>query len=51
MNKYGVAFRPKGRKKIKVSFHDTEYSRNAEAKVLSDSGYKIRKLKPKMRAV
>lgn len=49
--KFPLAFRPKGAKRIKVSNHPTEFHRNAEAKVLSDSGYKVRKLKPSKRAV
>lgn len=51
MSKFLLAFRPKKAKRIRVSYHASEFSRNSEAKVLSDMGYKVRKLKPKTKTV
>ena len=51
MAKFPLAFRPKGRKKIKVAFFPDAFSRNLDAKILTDQGYKVRKLKPKGKVV
>jgi hypothetical protein len=43
---YGIVKRRK-----KVAFYATKKGRDREAKVLSDLGFKVRKLKPKGKAI
>lgn len=48
--KHGVMYGVKKRRK-RVQYFASEFERNMNAKVLSDLGYRVRKLKPKEKVV